>query len=108
MDAKRSMLQGSVVAVVLTALVAALSVRLATGQQPAPAPASPALPATETRAIQTAVNEAKPLASWAVVQEFNGSLQEVDGYLAAFMKEFSAQNLDESLLSFDSTAVLLL
>lgn len=105
MDAKRSMLQGSVLAVVLMALAAGLSVRLATGQQPAP---PPALAAAETRAIQTAVNEAKPLASWAVVQELNGSIQKVDSYLAAFMKEFSAQDLDESLLSFDSTAVLIL
>jgi effector-binding domain-containing protein len=69
---------------------------------------SPAVPAAEMRSIQSEVAEAKPLSSWAVVQEVNGSLDKVDGYLAAFMKELSSQDLDASLESFDPTAVLIL
>jgi DNA gyrase inhibitor GyrI len=59
-------------------------------------------------AVTEAVAQAGPVSFWAVVQEFTGSFQEVNEFLAIFTKEFSSQKLDASLLSFDSKSVLIL
>jgi hypothetical protein len=99
----RFLVRGSMIAAAgIVGLLAVAVVWSATGQE------APGLPAAEMRSIQSEVAEAKPLSSWVVVQEFNGSMDKVDGYLATFMKELSSQNLGESLESFDPTAILIL
>jgi effector-binding domain-containing protein len=103
MREKRFLIRGSMIAAAgIVALLAVAAVRSATGQE-APAPS-----AAEMKSIQSEVADAKPLSTWAVVQEFNGSLDKVDGYLATFMKELASQDLDASLETSDPSAILIL
>jgi DNA gyrase inhibitor GyrI len=95
----------SKIATLLSILAAAVAVAvagLAVGQEYTPGGAGP------RRSVQSDVANAKPLSSWLVVQEFRDSFQKAEEDLATFQKEFSRQNLDESLRGFDSTAVLVL
>jgi effector-binding domain-containing protein len=62
----------------------------------------------EPLTIPNAVTNAGPVSFWVVVQEFTGSFQEVDAFIARFTAEFTAQKLDASLLSFHPKSILVL
>lgn len=62
----------------------------------------------ERQVFQSAVEDAGPVSFWAVVQKFEGSLEESGAYLEEFLKHYEGQGLDHALVGFEPTAIIIL
>ena len=72
------------------------------------APLAAQLSAAEVKTIQRETTLPVAYSSWVVTESFTGTLQEVGGFLATFLSDFTAQHLDAELGSFRPLSVVLL
>jgi effector-binding domain-containing protein len=75
---------------------------LSTAQQAA------VLEVEDTKTILSAVKKPHPVSFWAIVLDFTGTFQDVDGQIARLRQEVTNQKLDESLRGFSTKSILIL